>query len=354
MPAISVIIPCYNAEQYVDRCLQSVTAQTIGIDNMEIILVNDGSTDHTLEKLKEWEKRFSSSIVVITYEQNMRQGTARNIGIRYATSEYVGFVDIDDWIEKNMYELLYTNTKNHHYDIVYGKYVRDDGEETCPINTKPRKDQFYECTKKGAFYVHPPRIPGNNGSSTIGGMCIGLYRKSLFIDNDIFFPEQLAYEDNFMALLPYYAKNTYIVDQVVYHWYKNPNSTSHERNAEHHLERLQVELMKLDAYKQRGILDCFPNEVEWDFIHTFWMNSLFVFITRFDHIPDVVNEMRDIVIQNFPNYKKNPYVQKDYVSHMIILGMLDAPVEKFSDIDLAIIQTSFLGSYRALGELLNR
>lgn len=72
MALISVIIPCYNVEEYIDRCMESLANQTIKIENLEIILVNDASTDGTLDKLYEWEQRFPENIVVVTYEKNIR------------------------------------------------------------------------------------------------------------------------------------------------------------------------------------------------------------------------------------------------------------------------------------------
>lgn len=91
-PLISIIIPCYNVEKYIDRCLESVVNQTIGIENLEVLCVNDASTDGTLNKLHSWERRYPNEIAVITYEVNQRQGGARNIGMKYANAEYFGFI----------------------------------------------------------------------------------------------------------------------------------------------------------------------------------------------------------------------------------------------------------------------
>lgn len=88
MALISIIVPCYNVENYIDRCVSSLVSQTIGIENLEIILVNDASRDNTLFKLYEWEKKYPDSIMVITYDENIRQGGARNVGLSYATSDY--------------------------------------------------------------------------------------------------------------------------------------------------------------------------------------------------------------------------------------------------------------------------
>lgn len=87
MPLISIIIPCYNVEQWIDRCLSSIAEQTYPIENIEMICVNDCSTDNTLYKLLEWEKRYPDNIVIVECEVNGRQSKARNIGLQYATAE---------------------------------------------------------------------------------------------------------------------------------------------------------------------------------------------------------------------------------------------------------------------------
>lgn len=125
---ISIIIPCYNVQNLIDRCLESVTQQTIGLEHLEIILINDASTDNTLDKLMEWEQRFLDNIMVITYDENHRQGGARNIGLSYATGEYIEFVDTDDWLEIDMYEAMVKEMMTGQYDVVRCQFIRDAGD----------------------------------------------------------------------------------------------------------------------------------------------------------------------------------------------------------------------------------
>ncbi len=99
---ISIIIPCYNVQSYIDRCFQSLLAQTIDFDRLEIILVDDCSTDATWEKLTAIEAAYPESVMIIHCDENGHQGTARNIGLTYASAPYIGFVDSDDWIEPDM------------------------------------------------------------------------------------------------------------------------------------------------------------------------------------------------------------------------------------------------------------
>lgn len=118
MDKISIIVPCYNVEKYVGKCIESLLAQTIGRDKLELIFINDASTDGTLRILKAYERMDPEHICVITYDENIKQGGARNVGLSYATGNYIGFVDADDWIEPDMYERLLTMVKKYNCDMV--------------------------------------------------------------------------------------------------------------------------------------------------------------------------------------------------------------------------------------------
>lgn len=114
MPKFSVILPVYNVEKYLDECLKSIVNQTL--KDIEIICINDGSTDNSLEILNEYAKK--DSRFVIFSQKNQGQGVARNKGIELATGEYIAFVDPDDWIDLDMLEILYTNFQTYSTDIV--------------------------------------------------------------------------------------------------------------------------------------------------------------------------------------------------------------------------------------------
>ena len=111
MPKISVIIPCYNVENYLDKCIESILTQTLS--DIEIICINDGSEDNSLELLNNYassDKRFT-----IINKKNEGVGIARNTGLAIAKGEYIYFVDPDDWIENNeVFEKIYTKLKKNY------------------------------------------------------------------------------------------------------------------------------------------------------------------------------------------------------------------------------------------------
>lgn len=104
-PLISVIVPIYNGEKFIDVCVGSLLKQTI--NDIEIILVDDGSTDSSLQVCRKWEKL--DSRVILIHQENAGVSAARNNGVNVANGKYIGFCDVDDWIDDDMYEILYNN-----------------------------------------------------------------------------------------------------------------------------------------------------------------------------------------------------------------------------------------------------
>lgn len=114
MPKVSIIIPIYNVSDYISKCLDSIINQTLA--DIEIICVDDGSTDKSLEIVKGYEE--NDKRVKIVTQENQGAGIARNSGIKIATGEYIGFVDPDDWVDSNMFEVMYNKAKKRDADIV--------------------------------------------------------------------------------------------------------------------------------------------------------------------------------------------------------------------------------------------
>lgn len=339
---ISVIIPCYNVEAYIDRCLESVMSQSIGLEHLEVILVNDASTDKTLEKLYQWEGRFPENIMVISYEQNIRQGGARNVALQYATGEYIGFVDADDWIESTMYEMLYEKMCQGDYDVVKGKFVREHYKGELPLPTQKRKDEEYRFIPKNGIYYGQVTKCGNRGE--YGSICTGIYKRELLMTHEFAFPEGIAYEDNYWeSILKLYVKNLYIVDEVVYHYFINPVSTVTKTDATHHLDRLEIELMKVQELKVRGAWEVYHDEIEWEFVQKFYLNTWYLIFTRFSYVPDIFKEMKEQLLSLFPKYKSNLYLSQANKREEQLLRLLELEHD-FTVEELERIKTLYLAS----------
>ena len=109
MAEISIIVPVYNVEQYLDRCVNSILNQTF--TDFELILVDDGSKDHCPEMCDEWSKK--DARITVIHKENGGAGSARNIGMKKASGKYVCFVDSDDWVSFHMLKNLHDMLKKH-------------------------------------------------------------------------------------------------------------------------------------------------------------------------------------------------------------------------------------------------
>lgn len=110
---VSILVPCYNSEKYIDKCINSILHQTL--DDVEIICINDGSTDNTLKVLQNFEK--NNPKIRVVDKKNSGYGASLNLGFSISKGEYIGIVESDDFIENTMYELLYDNAKKYDLDI---------------------------------------------------------------------------------------------------------------------------------------------------------------------------------------------------------------------------------------------
>ncbi|MCT7530916.1 glycosyltransferase family 2 protein [Aliarcobacter cryaerophilus] len=211
MPKISIIIPVYNTEQYLVQCIDSILNQTL--KDIEIILINDGSTDNSYKILQEYKKK--DSRIVLINQKNKGQGKARNVGIKIAKATYLAFVDSDDFISPLMLENLYLKIIQDNADIVKCAFTRvhKDGsntnENSKPIN--PNKEDFFKTILSIDYLSIFPN---------------GIYKKELFVKNNLFFKKMLYEDAELLFKIIYYSENISYIDDILYFWRKTDNSTS--------------------------------------------------------------------------------------------------------------------------------
>ena len=138
MKKVSVIVPFYNVEKYIDRCLNSLVNQTL--EDIEIIIVNDGSKDNSETIAKEYSSKYKDKIIYLEKE-NGGLSDARNYAIPYATGEYIAFLDSDDYVEVNMYEQMYEKAKKENADIVECDFLWEYPNEKIESKGKIYKDK---------------------------------------------------------------------------------------------------------------------------------------------------------------------------------------------------------------------
>lgn len=274
---ISVIIPCYNIESFIDICLASVENQTIGMESLEVILVNDASTDHTLSHLMAFEHRYPESVMVIPLEHNLKQGGARNVALSYATGEYVVFLDGDDWIEPDFYENLYRLAKEYDTDVIQYSITNVTTDEEGNITS--RSEDFVS----GAFGYHEintdeQRVWFLNHRIVNYGSQTKFYKREFLIANEPRFMEGVAYEEpSFVYPLLYAMKKVYVYERPQYICRQHAESTMHSyvRQKGKLYDHPKVQLAVLHAMRLKSdIYQTFQSEIEYYFLFTFYFETV--------------------------------------------------------------------------------
>lgn len=183
MPKISVIIPVYNVEKYLEQCINSLLNQTL--KDCEFIFVNDGSRDNSKEIIEKY-KALDDRIILINQE-NQGVSIARNNGLNVAKGEYVGFVDADDYIKPDMYETLYNATIEENYDVVLSNWKHEISGKFITKDYKFPKNTLLDKT-----FINDIILPYFLEEENLNTVCNKLYKNSIVKENKIQFPERVA------------------------------------------------------------------------------------------------------------------------------------------------------------------
>jgi len=208
---VSIIIPVYNVQEFLPKCLDSVIKQTI--DNKEIIVINDGSTDQCYEILKEYKIKFPELIII--NQKNRGISETRNAGLKAASGEYIAFVDSDDFIELNMFEKMYNAAKREKSDIVicnYKLYEENSDKlssNECKIEGIDKEGHIDKIEALKMFLLNDIK----------GFAWNKLHKRNLFTRNKILFPDFVVCEDTPVGfLLLASSKNIYSMKEPLYYY----------------------------------------------------------------------------------------------------------------------------------------
>lgn len=234
---VSIIVPVYNVEKFLPECLDSLINQTL--KDIEIICINDGSKDNSLAILKNYAQK--DSRIKIIDQQNQGQSVARNNGINTAVGEYIGFVDSDDWVDKDYFEKLYLAAKKYDSDIAAGDFIR------CGKRIKSKKLQY----TNEAFYtnitdkIQYAEIPKYNY------IWNKIYKRDSLLKLNMPFPEGRVYEDVYWLVRVVYGLNGFVtVPETYYNYRKNSGSTVTLKSAK---------VMKDCIYSEKEMLKFFED-----------------------------------------------------------------------------------------------
>mgnify|MGYP004530753453 FL=1 len=301
---VSIILPVYNVEKYLSACLDSLLAQTL--EEIEIVAVNDGSTDGSLQILQAYQSLNPEKLFIFSTE-NHGVSRARNYGFAHSHGEYVWFVDSDDFVEPDACRLLYEKATADGNDLVLFRYYNVDSE------TGVRKEYIASCHNQNFRVADKPyELPA-----------ISPYPWIKFIHRDLFnglcFPEGIRFEDLPVAyLLAVKARSIGYVDQCFYNYRKNVGflsrltpSTLHIRNA---IIFMKKEMEKLGLFEQ------YQTELDFiavrHFFYRFWKLLTNYETDQKELKLQLINELFDYMESNIPDWENNHYVRYSLPPHI--------------------------------------
>lgn len=244
MPKISIIVPVYNVEQYLENCIKSILNQTF--EDIEIILVDDGSTDNSgriCDSYKGKDKR-----IKVIHKKNGGLSSARNCGIEMASGKYIGLVDSDDYIHPKMYEILYKNAIKYSSDIVVGSYKSVDNMDDSDIYNDVKIDgEIQNYTSIEAL----EELYNENDLDFIISWT-KLYKKCLF--DDLKYEVGRIYEDQFIIhKILYKSKIVTYVPALLYFYQQREGSIMHSKFSIKNLDSIYYKKDRADFYREVGL-----------------------------------------------------------------------------------------------------
>lgn len=319
MPKVSIIVPAYNAEKTLAACLGSLVHQTL--PDIEIILVNDCSTDSTLSIMLDCEAQFPEKIIVINSDRNRGAGGARNVGLFYASGEYIGFTDSDDIVVPEMYEKLYRKAIEGDYDIVDCGYY-NESTDSAIVHTSDDLAGILDDRKRSELIASG------------GYFWSRIFKKTFFDELGIRFRENCILEDCETLMLTFAKAHSIGNVKEILYCYKNydtsiskcVNAASYFRNAAAAIEAIYNTLSVLQNY------DGIRKAAEYSIVNLCAL-SLNVCLTHGANEPEFIRKDR---LQKIAGYLhtmvKIPFADNQFIQNKISpedLGSLTELLHRF-------------------------
>ena len=304
MVKVSVIVPVYNVEEYLDRCLKSLVKQNF--EDYEVIVVNDGSPDNSQKIIDKYVKKYPDKVKGYN-KKNGGVSSARNYGLKKAHGKYVAFVDSDDYVTNNYISSLYNKAVDTDSDIVVCNMYKtfDDRKENMVgklnVNNEIVRDMMISlpaCWNK-------------------------LYRKSLFVDNDIYFPE-IAYGEDLATVVRLIISTNKIsyVNKSLYYYIQRDNSAMNQVKYNPKNSDMFKAFDVLSSYfVEKGYDVLYKEEIEYLYIsHLLHDYTLRVF--RYKEGQEGIKKAIKIIRDNYRNFRKNKYFKMESLKYKIVCCLI--------------------------------
>lgn len=301
---LSIIVPVYNmaADGKLTYCLDSLVNQSIS--DYEIIAVDDCSTDESLSILKKYEAQYPEIFHCIASPVNKHQGGAKNIGLKAAKGEWIGFIDSDDWIVPDFYERLLNKAAETGADLVGCDYCLTE-EHSMKVgkavpNNKMEQSGILNDEKRRSLILDG------------GSLVVKIFKRSMILEHHLFFPENIYYEDNAMGnSYLILARQFAYINEPLYFYYQHNASTVHTISPKRCEDRMEAAKIMIADAKKQGYYEKYKPELEYSFILLHYINTLFTYMAgvKFPKY-GFVKKMGKELLTYFPDFQQNPYYQE--------------------------------------------
>ncbi len=295
----SIVVPVYNVEQYIDRCISSLIDQDI--DDYEIILIDDASVDNSVKKIKDWEQKCEKIFLIIKNE-NTGLSDTRNLGIKKAQGRYVLFIDSDDYIDRNVLKHLKDELEIYDPDILYfGYWVEQINKIERIYNYKSQRGHIYA----GKEFIKNELIKRNLPIPA----CAACYKVEYLKKNNLFFKKGILHEDvRWSPITLYLSEKVYASDLAFYHYVLRDNSISQKK----HRTKNGIDLLETCHYLKK-----FSKKIESKIIKKYFLNYIAMTYMKAVAVNGLAYESSIKVERTFP--LKHTCFYKDFVKAIFFL-----------------------------------
>ncbi|MBQ9614527.1 MAG: glycosyltransferase family 2 protein [Lachnospiraceae bacterium] len=307
---VSVIVPVYNmaSDDKLVHCMDSLVRQTL--PELEILAVDDCSTDDSLQILRKYEETYPGRVRVFRTDRNRHQGGAKNIGLEHAAGDWIGFIDADDWIVPDYYERLVAKAEETGADVVgtdyslVSSYTMEPGRQVH--NNRPEQEGILDESEEGIRRRRSLIVD-------FGSLVVKIYRREIVLDCGSRFPEDIFYEDNAIAKTWISRMHQFAyIPEPMYFYLQHADSTVHTVTKTRLQDRMVSGRLMLEEAKRCGYLEKFRPELEYAFTVLFYKNTLFSAIRemkepgKYRFVTELAKEMKE----TFPDFQQNPYYRE--------------------------------------------